>query len=213
MICRAGLRGRAPFSCGKKRALPLKLPLPPKTAHGKARSTRLPSFRTKKHKEGKRQQKCRPQGVRHTGPASSLPTGTACQTMLCVPETASQASYTAIGPARCSGTTIFKERKRTWEEGFGLREKNSACPAGLCFLFPSRQRTGPDKVFWRGGGARGGGRTFCSQKGGLPLAPILSAYCGRSSTRREMASATWAGAMASLPSRSAMVRARRSTRV
>ena len=42
---------------------------------------------------------------------------------------------------------------------------------------------------------------------------ILSAYCGRSSTRREMASATWAGAMASLPSRSAMVRARRSTRV
>lgn len=47
MICRAGLRGRAPFSCGKKRALPLKLPLPPKTAHGKARSTRLPSFRAK----------------------------------------------------------------------------------------------------------------------------------------------------------------------
>lgn len=52
MICRAGLRGRAPFSCGKKRALPLKLPLPPKTAHGKARSTRLPSFRTKKARRG-----------------------------------------------------------------------------------------------------------------------------------------------------------------
>ena len=48
----AGLRGRAPFSCGKKRALPLKLPLPPKTAHGKARSTRLPSFRTKKARRG-----------------------------------------------------------------------------------------------------------------------------------------------------------------
>lgn len=45
----------------------------------------------------------------------------------------------------------------------------------------------------------------------LPLR--ARSYCGRSSTRREMASATWAGAMASLPSRSAMVRARRSTRV
>ena len=61
----AGLRGRAPFSCGKKRALPLKLPLPPKTAHGKARSTRLPLFR-QKNKEGKRQQRCRPKGGRHT---------------------------------------------------------------------------------------------------------------------------------------------------
>lgn len=35
-------------------------------------------------------------------------------------------------------------------------------------------RINPDKVFWRGGG----GRTFCSQKGGLPLAPILSATAG-----------------------------------
>lgn len=90
------LRGRAPFSCGKKRALPLKLPLPPKTAHGKARSTRLPSSRTKKRKAGKRQQKCRPKGVRHTGPASSLPAGTACHIMLYIPETAKhQAPSTA----------------------------------------------------------------------------------------------------------------------
>ena len=71
MIWLAGLRGRAPFSCGQKRALPLKLPLPPKTAHGKARSTRLPSFRAKKRKEEKRQQKCRPKGVRHTTPQQS----------------------------------------------------------------------------------------------------------------------------------------------
>ena len=65
-------------------------------------------------------------------------------------------------------------RKRTLKD-FGVREKNSACPAGLCLLFPSRQRRGPDKVFWRGGGARGGGHTFCPQKGGLPLAQIFSA--------------------------------------
>ena len=168
MICRAGLRGRAPFSCGKKRALPLKLPLPPKTAHGKARSTRLPSFRTKKRKAGKRQQKCRPKGVRHTGLASSLPAGTACRIMLCIPETASQASYTAIGPARCSGTTIFKERKRTWEEGFGLREKNSACPAGLCFLFPSRQRQALIKFFGVEGEREGEASPFVHQRGASP---------------------------------------------
>lgn len=126
---------------------------------------------------------------------------------------ASRRPAAATGPARCSGTTIFKERKRTWEEGFGLRGKVLRLPGRPVLPFPLPAEAGPDKVFWRGGGARGGGRTFCPQKGGLPLAPILSAYCGRSSTRREMASATWAGAMASLPSRSAMVRARRSTRV
>ena len=35
MIWLAGLRGRAAFSCGKKRALPLKLPLPPKPLMGR----------------------------------------------------------------------------------------------------------------------------------------------------------------------------------
>ena len=92
MIWLAGLRGRAPFSCGKKRALPLKLPLPPKTAHGKARSTRLPSFRTKKARRGSdnRNVARRVSAIPHP---SSLAAGTARQTMLCITETSRHMSH------------------------------------------------------------------------------------------------------------------------
>lgn len=126
---------------------------------------------------------------------------------------ASRRPAAATGLAQCSGATLFKGREKENFKGLWSAGKNLRLPGRPVLPFPLPAEAGPDKVFWRGGGARGGGRTFCPQKGGLPLAPILSAYCGRSSTRREMASATWAGAMASLPSRSAMVRARRSTRV
>ena len=91
-----------------------------------------------------------------------------------------------------------------------------ASPGGApCGLRPGSGFTGGREPFSGEGRAAAGryppaGRR-CFARCCLPLR--ARSYCGRSSTRREMASATWAGAMASLPSRSAMVRARRSTRV
>ena len=87
----AGLRGRAPFSCGKKRALPLKLPLPPKTAHGKARSTRLPLFRQKTRRgNDNRDVARRGAAIPHS---NRLPAATARQTMLCIPGTAKHQAH------------------------------------------------------------------------------------------------------------------------
>ena len=81
---------------------------------------------------------------------------------------ASRRPAAATGPARCSGTTIFKERKRTWEEGFGVRGKTSACPAGLCFLFPSRQRQALIKFFGVEGEREGEAAPFVHKRGASP---------------------------------------------
>ena len=170
MIWRAGLRGRAPFSCGKKRPLPLKLPLPPKTAHGKARSSRLPPFRAKRHKAGKRQQKYR-RRVPPYRPRQQPAGGNSVPYHAMHPGDRQPPQV----PLDAPGQRLLRGgRKRTLKD-VGVQGKALLLPGSLCFLLPPGRGQAPDKVFWRGGGARGGGRPFCPQKGGLPLAQILSA--------------------------------------
>ena len=88
---------------------------------------------------------------------------------------ASRRPAAATGLAQCSGATLFKGREKENFKGLWSAGKNLRLPGRPVLPFPLPAEAGPDKVFWRGGGARGGGRTFCSQKGGLPLAQIFSA--------------------------------------
>ena len=136
MICRAGLRGRAPFSCGKKRALPLKLPLPPKTAHGKARSTRLPLFRAKNTRRGSDNR-----NAARRMSAIPAPPAACRQEQHARPCCASrrppaklhiqpQVSLNAPGQHFLKGG-----RKRTLKD-FGVREKTSACPTACASFSP-----------------------------------------------------------------------------
>ena len=167
------LRGRAPFSCGKKRALPLKLPLPLKTAHGKARSTRLPSFRAKNARRGSDNRTVARRGAAIPAPPAGYRRGY-------TPDHAvhpgdRQPSFIYSHRSRSMHRDNDFQRKKTWEKRLWSAGKSPSPARQPVLPFPSRQKTGPDKVFWRGGGARGGGRTFCPQKGGLPLAQIFSA--------------------------------------
>ena len=49
-----------------------------------------------------------------------------------------------------------------------MREKTSACPAGLCFLFPSRQRQALIKFFGVEGEREGEAAPFVHKRGASP---------------------------------------------
>lgn len=163
MIWRAGLRGRAPFSCGKKRALPLKLPLPPKTAHGKARSSRLPPFRAKRHKAGKRQQKYR----RRVPPyrPRQQPAG------------GNSVPYHAVHPGDrqppqvpldAPGQRFLKGgRKRTLKD-VGVQGKALLLPGSLCFLSLPAEDRPLTKFFGVEGEREGEAAPFVYKRGASP---------------------------------------------
>ena len=88
--------------------------------------------------------------------------------MLCIPETASQASYTATGLAQCSGATLFKGREKENFKGLWSAGKNLRLPDSLCFLFPSRQRQAPIKFFGVEGEREGEAAPFVHKRGASP---------------------------------------------
>ena len=161
------LRGRAPFSCGKKRALPLKLPLPPKTAHGKARSTRLPLFRAKNTRRGSDNR-----NAARRMSAIPAPPAACRQEQHARPCCASRRPPAKLHiqpqvPLDAPEQRFFKERK-LGRRDVGVRGKNLRLPGSLCFLFPSRQRQALIKFFGVEGEREGEAAPFVHKRGASP---------------------------------------------